>query len=130
MANDKYPGHNISPAQRKFVELVVFHGWKYAPAVRECFKNVKKPSAVYAKSHRLRRDAKVKAYMDYCEKESMKEPERLLRKALRAAEKILSDPDHKQYGHVLNVISKLSGRLTQPDQSTNTNVTFRIEYED
>jgi hypothetical protein len=47
-AQDPIPGSDLSPAHRKWCELVAIQGWKYAEATRECFSHLK-PGSVWSK---------------------------------------------------------------------------------
>ncbi|RKZ71345.1 MAG: hypothetical protein DRQ48_03895 [Gammaproteobacteria bacterium] len=125
------PGENLNPAQKRWVELVVYQGYKWASATRTCFPTLKKPNTIYAKSWRLRRDIKVQDYIEHCTTESMKEPERILRRSLVAAEIILQDPDHKNFSAVMQIISRMSGRLADSDgASPKKDVNITINFED
>ncbi len=128
-AKDKqlsFPGSQLTDQERLWVELIIHSGFTHKDATAKAFPHIKN---TWQKCHKLKAKPKIQAYINHCMAESRQEPDRILRKALKAVESVLKNPYHKQFANVLNTIARLSGRLDHIEKPQDVNVKIQIEYE-
>lgn len=118
----------LDAKEDRYCELIGLHGYKTTDAVREVWPHLKLQS-VYTKVKHLSKNSLVQARLKEYNDEALAEPRRIMKKAMRTADRILGDAGHKAFAPVFATVAKISG-YDKEEKPVPPNIVLNIKYDE